>query len=172
VSSFAGLPSSLFNDYGGCECEKVGPHFAMGPRVMRGMIIVVGALSLFGCGGEIGQLPETSTGFDALVNATPERVQPGQWVRFEVQVKSKYQQAVVVNLALRLVEDSTNKVVFTQKWDGIHFQTAEVYNLTQNYLSATDTGRIPHRVELEARSVETGEVVWSDSATTIIEFGS
>jgi hypothetical protein len=135
-------------------------------------ILVLAALSLTGCGGEIGAVSESSTGFAALVNATPERVQPGQWVRFEVQVTSKYSKPVVVNLALRMVEDSTNKVVFTQKWDGVHFESAEVYNITQNYLSATDTGRIPHRVELEARSVETGEVVWADAALTIVEFGT
>lgn len=130
------------------------------------------ALGLSACGGEISDLPGPITGFDALVSATPDKVQPGQWVRFELQMKSRFKTPVVVNLALRLVEDATNKVVFIQRWEKVHFEADEVYNITQNYLSATDTGRTPHRVELEATSVDTGEVVWTESALTFVEFGT
>jgi hypothetical protein len=140
--------------------------------VRRGLLSFAAALVLFGCGGEIGDLAENSTGFDALVNATPERVQPGQWVKFEVQVKSRFPRPVEVNMTLRLVEDATNKVIFTKNWGTMHFESAEVYNITQSFLSATDTGRTAHRVELEAVSIETGEVVWTDTALTIIEFGT
>lgn len=138
----------------------------------RGLFSIAVALALVGCGGEIGELPQPLTGFDAAVNATPYKVQPGQWVRFELQMKSRFKTPVEVNLALRLVEDATNKVVFTQRWEKVHFEADEVYNITQNYLSATDTGRTAHRVELEATAVDTGEVVWTQSAATFIEFGT
>jgi hypothetical protein len=93
-------------------------------------------------------------------------------VKFEVQVKSRFTTPVEVNHTLRMVEDATNKVVFTKDWGTVHFEAAEAYTITQNYLTATDTGRIPHRVELEAISTQTGEVVWTDTALTIIEFGT
>ena len=131
-------------------------------------------LGLFGCGGQIGQLPDETQGygFEALVNATPGRVQPGQWVKFEVQLKSESNRPVDVNLTLRLVEDASRKVIYTQKWEAVHFELGEVYNLTQNYLTATDTGRVGHHVEMEARTVDTDEVVWTNMDLTRIEFGT
>jgi hypothetical protein len=141
--------------------------------VRRGLLIIAAATALFGCGGEIGAVDEKYTeSFDAVVQATPEKVQPGQWVKFQLQVTNKFSKPMQVDLFLRLVEDATNKVVFTQRWESVRFELDEVYNISQNYLSATDTKRTLHRVELEARSVETGEVVWTDVGATIIEFGT
>jgi hypothetical protein len=141
--------------------------------VRRGLLIIAAATALFGCGGEIGSFDEKYTeSFDAVVMATPEKVQPGQWVKFQLQVTNKFSKPMQVDLFLRLVEDATNKVVFTQRWESVRFELDEVYNISQNYLSATDTKRTMHRVELEARSVETGEVVWTDVGATIVEFGT
>ena len=139
----------------------------------RGLLIIATALALLGCGGQIGDVDAKYTeSFDAVVHATPEKVQPGQWVKFQLQVTNKFSKPMQVDLFLRLVEDETNKVVFTQKWEGVRFELDEVYNISQNYLSATDTRRTVHRVELEARSIETGDVVWTDVGATIVEFGT
>lgn len=139
----------------------------------RGLLIWIAALGLLGCGAEIGHLPDDKGyGFEAQVNATPERVQPGQWVKFEVQLRSASNRPVDVALTLRLVEDLTGKVVFIQSWEGLHFELGEVYKITQNYLTATDTARAGHHVELEARETETGEVVWSNQDATRLEFGT
>ena len=137
---------------------------------MRGILFLMVAGALVACGGEAGQLSDHAETFDALVTTSPKQVQPGQWVKFEMQMKSDFSRQMKVNLTLKLVEDFNSKLVYTHRWEGVSFDVGEVYNITDNYLTATDTTRTAHHVELEATDVDTGDVVWTDSGAGTVQF--
>lgn len=127
-----------------------------------------------GCGAEIGALPgdDVRYGFVGSADATPEVLQPGQVVNFQVHLTSVSNAAVLTDVTLRLVALGTGKVELTQTWRGVRFEPEQVYELRHTFLSATDTGRVVHRVEIEVRDAETGEQLYLAPDVTHVEFGT
>jgi len=132
---------------------------------MRALLLTIVVL-LSACAGDYSATPDELARYDffAEVKVNPTAPVAGRMVNLNLELSSRSNQLVVVDVVLRAVR-ADGSVMHEQVWGGVTFHPQEVWNLTQGFLARTDE-RGAFDVVIEARESASGKVLWSGPGPT------
>ncbi|MBE2250680.1 MAG: hypothetical protein IAE78_14175 [Myxococcus sp.] len=128
---------------------------------MRAMLLSLSVLLSTACAGEYSSTAEELARYDfiAEVKVNPTAPVAGRMVNVNLELLSRSNQLVVVDVVLRAVR-ADGSVLHEQVWREVTFHPEEVWNLTQGFLARTDE-RGAFEIVVEARESTSGRTLWS-----------
>jgi hypothetical protein len=134
---------------------------------MRTVFPSVLVLLLGGCLGEAAATPEELARYEfvADVKVNPSTPIAGRQVSFNLELTSRSNQAVVVDVILRAVR-ANKTTIHEQIWRDVSFRPEEVWNLTQGFVSNTNE-KGEASVVIETREAGTEKTLWMGSGPSI-----
>lgn len=137
-----------------------------GEFTVRVLLLTIVVLLSAACAGEYSATPEELARYEffAEVQVNPTAPVAGRMVNLNLELSSRSNQLVVVDVILRAVR-ADGSVMHEQVWRQVTFHPEEVWNLTQGFLSRTDE-RGAFDVVIETRESVSGKVLWTGPGPT------
>ena len=127
---------------------------------MRVLLLSIVVLLSAACAGEYSATPEELARYEffAEVKVNPTAPVAGRMVNVNLELSSRSNQLVVVDVILRAVR-ADGSVMNEQVWPRVTFHPEEVWNLTQGFISRNDE-KGAFTVVVETRAAGTDKVLW------------
>lgn len=134
---------------------------------MRSTLVTLAALTSLGCMGEVSGTPEELAKYEfvAEVKVNPTTPVPGRMVNLNLELLSRSNTLVVVDVVLRAVR-TDGTVLHEQVWREVTFHPEEVWNLTQGFVSRNDE-KGAFAILVEARESATDKLLWTGDGPSL-----
>lgn len=134
---------------------------------MRAFSLLIISLATSACLGAYSATPEELARYDfvADVRVNPTAPQPGRNVSLSVELVSRSNAMVVVDVILKAVRPD-GSVMHTQVWPNMTFHPEEVWNLTQGFIPRNDE-KGSFVIVVETRESGTDKLLWQGDGPSL-----
>jgi hypothetical protein len=131
------------------------------------LMALLSLVTVTACVGETSSTPEELARYDwvAQVKANPTAPIAGRSLSFNLELTSRSNTTVVVDIALR-ARRTDGSLMHEQVWSGVKFRPEEVWNLTQGFITSTSE-RGETAVTVELLDAETQRSLWTGEGPTL-----
>lgn len=134
---------------------------------MRAFSLMIVAAATSACLGAYSATPEELARYEfvAAVRVNPTAPQPGRNVSLSVELVSRSNALVTVDVVLKAVRPD-GSIMHTQVWREVKFHPEEVWNLTQGFVPRNDE-KGTFAIELETLESGTDKLLWQGDGPSL-----